>query len=167
MRFGEFVETLPPDKMIKLGAIDGSGFFYCGSAGDILANMESYNEMLLRRMKKIMRKCENRISQLENILAIIEDPKIREYNEHELIRRKNRLKDLNNLLETFTDLSEREIIEHYPSIEFDGEAVIIIVKGCEYGSYWSLDEVKSPMAFSEFAEAKQFENYLNLARSET
>ena len=43
MLLGEFLKQYDVDHLIKLGSVDGSGFFYCGTTDDILAHLAAYD----------------------------------------------------------------------------------------------------------------------------
>ena len=65
MLLGEFLKQYDVDHLIKLGSVDGSGFFYCGTTDDILAHLAAYDCLLYGREVHLIRRCIERINQME------------------------------------------------------------------------------------------------------
>ena len=148
MTFSEFLEKQDMARMMKLGSLDGSGFYYCGTVGDILSRMETYNRILYGREVHLISRCIERINQMEAAGPMSVDPNIVGQWRHEVERRKNRLEWLWHNHAHYISLADREVVEHYDATGYDEGAVIVILEGYENGAYWTLDEVKEPMSFA-------------------
>ena len=148
MLLGEFLKQYDVDHLIKLGSVDGSGFFYCGTTDDILAHLAAYDCLLYGREVHLIRRCIERINQMEAAGPQSEDPNSVETWEHEVQRRKERLAWLRNNHEHYIHLGDREVVEFYDATGYDEGSVIVIISGYENGAYWTLDEVRAPMSFA-------------------
>ena len=51
MTLREMLESMDPAHQIKIGAESGSSFFYCGTAGEFLAEMETFDEAIKAETK--------------------------------------------------------------------------------------------------------------------
>lgn len=138
MTLSELFDMYIHDTPIKLGAEDGSGFFYCGTIRDLMNKLEDYNEILYNRYE--------RICQMQN--GYIPDGVTKEMWQNELERRQRRLEWLQDAHLHYIHLGDREVLRDYNATGYDEGAIIVIVEGYENGAYWTLDEVRIPMSFA-------------------
>lgn len=147
MTLGSYITwDIDHETPIKLGSKSGSGFFYCGTAGDLFLKLEDYNEILYNREEHLIKRCEERVHQMEN--GPVPEYMAKEQFDAELERRRDRLAWLQDSHRNYIHLADREVIQDYDATGFDEGAIIVIIEGYENGAYWTLDEVKTPMSFA-------------------
>ena len=134
------------DTAIKLGSKDGSGFFYCGTIRDLMNKCGTYDEILYNREAHLIKRCQERIRQMEN--GPVPEHMDKDQFDAELERRRARLAWLQESHKNYIHLADREVIQDYDATGFDEGAIIVIIEGYENGAYWTLDEVKTPMSFA-------------------
>lgn len=163
------VKALNSDTRIKVGAKDGSAFFYVGTAGDFLENLEAYNSECegetIRKYRNAKKEYERYASgdpgSIEAFIRLQsrrETPVItfdgyleflRQYF-HQLEVRRSVLRTRTADKENYKHLRNRGLVEAYkadPVADPDCD-MILITTGVEYGGYWLTSEVQKPIAFA-------------------
>ena len=146
MTLSELFDMYIHDTPIKLGAEEGSGFFYCGTIRDLMNKLEDYNDILYNHEEHLINRCYERICQMQN--GYIPDGVSKEMWQNELERRQRRLEWLQDAHLHYIHLGDREVIQDYNATGFDEGSIIVIIEGYENGAYWTLDEVRIPMSFA-------------------
>lgn len=151
----DLLATLPADRRLKLGAHNGSSFFYVGTVADVRENMDLYSRKLRNyaRMQLI-----NAQADLEQKLR--NPPTLQRYAMAQVKTEKpdwtidgfkaqaaGWLRDVKRMTanlnksdrqyDAFADLPIREVLSHFdadPQVETD--TTVIIVDGFEKGRYW-------------------------------
>lgn len=156
----EVLWELPEDYNLKVGAIDGSTFFYLGTVSDLRGKMESRSEELMQMTIQARDKATKRTEASRRTyqkLALQLAQRMEEAgltNEEQTTWRtslKNQRRLINQLesLATaarkaaleFKPLSRRVVLEAYMAThEIDPQTIIVIVTGCEIGKYWVREE---------------------------
>lgn len=148
-------------KNIKIGTIDGSGFFYCGPTKDFIMDLDKWEKSLYDQLmyaKKLSTK------QLATAIATLPTPEeyakkmIREKMQpfcltlqgylnlmqdgfERVNRCKKKLDTANLNLRTRKDLRKRRIKEIRDADKIvDTDATIVIIEGMEPGGYWTIKE---------------------------
>lgn len=141
MTLSEFVDTVETE-MIKIGAENGSGFFFVGPVealrGDGMQTYEDYiREYEYDRIiatKESLKKAQARVS---------ESSESEEARKKLIKAMKARIKTWTEYYRTRRPLGDREVIRSYFPTAYDEEMMIAIVEGDTFGKYWTFDEVKS------------------------
>lgn len=157
--FGEITKDLSERSgTVKIGMKDSSAFVYCGSKSYLTPYRVGAIELRLRSMmaervtnalnsinvkinttptpEDYIRKCwknNESIGTWEGYLLTIDE------HWRKLEQLKEALDDRRIEAETRTELTERKVIETYPSIDVEDQ-LIIILEGCEPGEYWTVKE---------------------------
>ena len=151
-----------PETVIKVGATDGSAFFYVGTAEDFIENVEYYTFLLKEGWARTYNRCNEAVkTAIKNYPTIADymsdqrkqtkpDFTLEGYNkclaawmkkigrmhsaEQKMLEKKN----------SFCDLKWREIVytkDSDPAADVEGSKVVVI-NGYEFGSYWTTEEAK-------------------------
>ena len=155
-RLIDTLTTMDPARPIKIGADDGSSFFYAGTAGDVLENGDLYSRKL-RNYARLL--ATNANADLEQSLR--NPPTLQRYALAQIksgdpdysydgfkaaatawLREVRRRMDNKTKREQqnreFTDLLSRKVFQRFEADAIAGEdATVIIVQGYEYGMYWT------------------------------
>lgn len=155
----DLLATLPADRRLKLGAHNGSSFFYVGTVADVRENMDLYSRKLRNYAKM----------QLINAKADLEQklrnpPTLQRYAMAQVKTEKpdwtidgfhaqaaGWLRDVKRLAgnldkadrqyKAFADLPIREVLSHFDADPLvDTDTTVIIVEGFEKGRYWTASE---------------------------
>lgn len=151
-----------PETVIKVGATDGSAFFYVGTAEDFRENADYYSFLLHEEWKKTDKRCSEAVK-----TAVKNYPTLAVYVADQL---KNAKPDLtvdgyikcvnawlkkigrmhaaelkmHEKLDSFEELKYRNIVytkDSDPAADVEGSKIVVI-NGYEFGSYWTTDEAK-------------------------
>ena len=149
----------PWNAKLKVGASDGSGFFYCGTVGDFITNMDDYSSLceknahtsVIVAKKTLETRVKNPPSIDRFIRSEIKKPKhdfslknFEFYLRHYLdaIDRLTNAVDNAVVIESkFKHLDQREVVEIREASQVSDPGVLIcIISGYEKGAYWTMDE---------------------------
>lgn len=140
------------DGIVKLGARNGSGFFFIGEASELRDNMAHYDELIdayeRNRIANVERLIELQQANFDRIQERGEDTAI---SGHYLDILKQRRDRWVKYLETAVPLHEREVHDVYSPHVYDEDTTVLIVDGDAYGGYWTSDEVKPGHPFKLMA----------------
>lgn len=167
------LRKLDPGQKIKVGAKEATSFFYVGTVDDLLDNIQVYNAYCKLHIEKTRKRAEDLLKS-----TIANYPTLADYAKSECLMTKPRLnydgyikvvnewfnsvKKLNERKERksvwdneFIKLPDREVLEVAmcdPTSDYN--VMRIIIRGHEYGKYWTADEApKIPScAFAIFDE---------------
>lgn len=173
-RLINFIAKLEPDKKIKIGAKAGSGFFFCGTAGDFCENVEVYdvlvNKETMRRYNRAARTFARYMSGEPGSLSAYVR-RANKYNEDfsldgymDFLRdyfracqmRKALLEKRTFERDTYKALAARLLLESYEADKNADEGVLcILTQGYEEGKYWMHKEAKEPIGFGTYLEDKE------------
>ena len=131
MKLSELLEQFEPDARIKIGAADGSAYFYVGSPSDLLIHIWFYNGVAKSAAKRSLDLAE------KDFLLVKNDRNIPD-------RVKLKLKRARSRLDNFVDLKDREVVSYFKCDEtIDENVTAVIVGGFETGNYWCLEDAVS------------------------
>ena len=149
-------------KSVKIGAENGTGFFYVGSVDNFITNIERVDAACHMAADHRVRNCKTR---MERLLKNCPTPGMFSAR----LLAKGRVNEItaegyNSLLNEYfgkvRSLDEEtkraeELLEHYTTIELrtvvtcfeadpdvDEDCLVIIIEGWELGKYWMLEEAK-------------------------
>ena len=148
MKLSELLKTLPPDKHIKIGAKDGSNYFYVGNPADMLATFkkknkcyQQYDKMIFDAAEHLVSKIEAEIKLLYSGIARQESEMVRQTIIERIINADRRYSDALEKRNMIVPLAEREIFRTFEADEIvDEGTTAIIVDGTEFGRFWTYDE---------------------------
>lgn len=148
-----------PDKRLKVGAEEGSSFFYAGTVGDFLDHMENYSYLLERYAQNVVDNAVRvRDQKINNPLTIDRfikqqmrqlDPAISldDYKTYlaryfdGVARAINAVNKAKEAQEGFKYLHQRKVIKIFESDPVaDYDTTIMIIEGYEKGKYWTISE---------------------------
>ena len=169
------LNELDPDQKIKVGSKEANSFWYIGTAGDMLKNLQFYNAYCKAYIESCRRKAENRLKN-----AIDSYPTIANYTRielqeskpnptpagyidmlnqwfgsilhlEELLRRKERIDNC------YVSISRREVVDIGMSDDASDPGVMrIIINGYEAGKFWTYKDAQKVPSCS-FANSKEGE----------
>ena len=159
MRLKERLQKMPPDKPIKVGCNDGSSYFYGGTAGDMLDNMEQYAlnmelasvDAVTRAVTAYRQAANAKILPVDYCIGLMDekDPeytlnaykKFLESYFRNVERRKSYLDTARYRRDRFIPLPDREVTDCFEADAIVDEGVTaIMVEGTEFGKFWCTDE---------------------------
>lgn len=163
MKLIELLETLDPEQPIKIGAKDGSSFFYVGTPADMLATFDTSSKRYGEYDMVIYRSYERAIKNyaVESNAAYENAMKDAAERGAELTAKgfKKALRIIFNsdaakvirkvedkLAKTTANqrqtksLKDREVMDSFIADKVVDDCLAIIVEGFEYGRYWTMDE---------------------------
>lgn len=185
MKLIELLQTLDPEQPIKIGAKDGSSFFYLGTPKDMLATFDTsstrygeYDMVIYNAYERAIKRYEEQVSDSYN-----DAMKYAQEHGAELTAKgfkkalrtifnsdtaKNILKMENKLAEAVAhqrqtkSMQDREVMDSFKADKVVDDCLAIIVEGFEYGRYWTTDEapkdggnVKPSIKLSNSAEGEK------------
>lgn len=164
MKLIELLQTLDPEQPIKIGAKDGSSFFYIGTPKDMLATFDTSSTRYAEYDMVIYKSYERAIKRYEEQVSDSYNAAMKYAQEHgaELTSKgfkkalrtifnsdtaKNILKMENKLAEAEAhqrqtkSMQDRDVVDSFNADKVVDEGTLaIIVEGFEYGRYWTKDE---------------------------
>lgn len=174
MKIAKALKDYDPDKLLKVGAKNGSGFFYCGTVGDFLENMEDNSDLLRKHAISILQAAKRRLNQRISNPPTIDrftreqlrgdgNPNLtfqnyRFYVEHwfsGVYGLKQAADNHEQRYDAFKPLDKRDVVEVRESLAAaDPGVTALIIEGYELGRYWTMDEAagKSYIAFANEVE---------------
>lgn len=161
MNLFKYLQTLEPDKRIKVGAADGTSYFYIGTPADMIEKMEQYAlqlninsaETVQRAALSYKRAASAKILPCDYFMENMEDEKmqfsleqyIKFLNAHIRLmnRKKNRYHRKKQLREQYVALPDRKIVDSFDCDPTADENIFaILVEGDETGKYWGAFEAE-------------------------
>lgn len=155
----DLLATLPADRRLKLGAHNGSSFFYVGNVADCRENIDLYSRklrnyarlQLINAQADLEQKLRNPPTLQRYAMAQVKmekpDWSIDGFKAHaagwlrDVKRTSANLNKSDRQYDAFTDLPIREVLSQFdadPQVETD--TTVIIVQGFEKGRYWTAAE---------------------------
>lgn len=174
MKLPDLLRELEAEQKIKLGAADGVGYFYIGTAGDLLDRLDDYNAQAYRiaegyykRAKRnleaaLAATCTPNLYAQKEITSIVPDISVAGYEGYlrefftNVLAEKQRFERAQVYLESYRKLDARQVEETRDADKaVDPEYKIVLVSGYERGKYWFADEatMKPSMRFVQLLEA--------------
>ena len=170
MKLIELLETLDPEQPIKIGAKDGSSFFYVGTPADMLATFDTSSKRYGEYDMVIYRSYERAIKNYEIEANVAYDNAMKDAEKRgaELTAKgfkkalrlifnsdasKAILKIEDKLAKTTAhqrqtkSMQDREVMDSFKADKVVDDCLAIIVEGFEYGRYWTMDE--APKGFGD------------------
>lgn len=170
MKLIELLQGLDPEQPIKIGAKDGSSFFYVGTPADMLATFDTSNKRYGEYDMVIYRSNERAIKnyEIEANAAYENAMKDAEERGAELTAKgfKKALRlifnsDASKAILKIEDklakavahqrqtksMQDREVMDSFRADKVVDDCLAIIVEGFEYGRYWTTDE--APKGFGD------------------
>ena len=153
-----------PDQIIKIGSVDGTGFWYCGTVRYFLDNISSINKTVKEYSAAQLASAQKAFeSLLESYPTPADYAKLELKKEAEerkmsvegynkllsrwfsaVISADARIKTWEQRFENYVALSKREVKDSDMADPVVDEGVLwILVDGFEAGRYWTTDEVKA------------------------
>lgn len=141
MTLSECIESLNTE-MVKIGAANGSGFFFIGPVEALRGDgMQAYEDYIreyefnrIQQTKDALKKARNRVSETQES----------EEARKKLIKAmENRIKTWTEYYRTRRPLGDRKVLRSYFPTVYDEDMEIVIVEGDTFGKYWTFDEVKN------------------------
>lgn len=121
-------------QMVKIGAENGSAFFYCGTAPDE-EYMAQFSDRYYLRSSRLLKKRNGQIVRLE----ALEKPATAQMQRLKWFRCSR--EKAKTYLDHFVDMLDREVLECFGSV-LEDEGTVILVSGTEQGKYWVVNEYK-------------------------
>lgn len=161
------LESMKPLEKVQIGAAEGNGFFYIGTAGDFLVGLDKYNRKTKAHYKRAVDRVKAEIRAKIESVPSAEDYMKQTYSKkqaesvfswrsyqafvedhfNEANKAVKRLARYEKAHDELVPLEVREVLNRFDSLRDAGYKKIIIA-GNETGKYWSADEAKAPsMAF--------------------
>ena len=155
------LRELEPDQKIKVGTGDSSAYFYVGTAGDMLKNMQAYNAYCKLYSERCRRRAENNLKNaLDRWFSPAEYAKVETTTSKPVLTSDGYLKALDMWFKNVERLSEAKKIREQRDDEYvklderevavaemsdptvDYGVMKIIIRGHELGKYWITCEAK-------------------------
>ena len=165
MTLKELLETMEPDRRIKIGARDGSSFFYCGNPADVLVTFDpdakcfgwydkiihdTFERTIENNKKNVDAVYTDMLDKLKKRGFSINQKSFTDFMRYVMqsgmgdgaIKSERNLEKAINNLKNTKPLMDREVLDHFDcdAVADDG-VYAIVVEGFEYGKYWTFDEV--------------------------
>lgn len=150
MRLKELLETLEPDEHIKIGAKDGSNYFYVGNPADMLSTFkkrnkcyQQYDKIIYDAANNLVTKLELKIKLLYSGIARQDSEMVRKNIVDRIIHTDKRYSEVVEKRDKTVPLADREVISMFEADEVvDEGTTAIIVDGTEFGRFWTYDEAR-------------------------
>lgn len=155
----DLLATLPADRRLKLGAHNGSSFFYVGTVADVRENMDIYSRklrnyarmQLINAQADLEQKLRNPPTLQRYAMAQVKTEKpdwtIDGFHAQaagwlrDVKKRTANLNMADRQYRAFVDLPIREVLSHFDADPLvDTDTTVIIVEGFEKGRYWTASE---------------------------
>lgn len=153
MKLVEFLKTVDKDEYIYLGA--ASAFLWIGLPDEIIEKLPQLDEDYTERHRDGLKRNAWKIKDIERQIYEAEEcgeTRVVKRMNLELDRLYRRKKALNEYIEKRVPFGEREVRDVYRRRIVEPFGTVVIIKGREFGDYWSLDEVQSGEGVRESAE---------------
>ena len=141
MTLNEFLENY--EGLIKVGAAQGSGYFYIGQADTLLDGMEVYDLKVRMYEKKRMDRSAHKLElMLSHPIEDLGDPALYKKALIEEEKQKRLVQRWSDSYNNHIYLGERQVMQTYPLHVYDEEYLAVIIDGDTFGAYWTADELK-------------------------
>ena len=170
MKLIELLQTLEPEQPIKIGAKDGSSFFYVGTPADMLATFDTSSKRYGEYDMVIYRSYERAIKLYEKQVSEAYDSAMKYAQEHcaeltakgfkkalrlifnsdapkAILKVEDKLAKATAQQRQTKSMQDREVMDSFKADKVVDDCLAIIVEGCEYGRYWTTDE--APKGFGD------------------
>lgn len=137
MKLAELLDQLDPDTRVKIGAVNGSSYFYLGSPSDFTRHYAYYNACVTSAARRAVDIAEREVLALraskERTKRIKE---LRAQKEAKLLRAQSRY-------DTMTHIKDRDVVDWWESDEtIEDNVTAIRVEGYEVGRFWCFADSK-------------------------
>ena len=160
----KYLKTLPRDRKIKLGSKDSSSFYWFGTAGELLNDIDLVSDDMKDSIEKKAKASEKSVTEQIRAIPTISDylanewrltckgmertPKFSMEDYINYVTKKvdkipataKNYKKVQTYLDNWKDLEDRKVYDQYPSVTEDAE--IVIIEGMEPGPWWDAEEKK-------------------------
>ena len=150
MKLTEFLKTVDNDEYIYLGAM--SAFLWIGKPAEIIAKLPELDEEYTEIIKDSIKRNAWKIRETEGFISKNDDPYVERRLLKELERLNKRKIKLAERLEKRIPFGEREVRDVYRRRLVEPVGTCVIIKGREFGYYWTLDEVLNGEGVRELIE---------------
>ena len=164
----EVIKDIPDGKTVKIGAKDGSGFFFVGSKEYLAEHLDDISDRVWNETVRMKNQAEKEFQTYRTGNAA----SIKIYINRELrkdepnftaegyikflsaffhtldVKRGTMVRRVNDWGK-YIHLEAREVVDVYEADPVVDDAVNIIVTGTELGAYWTSDEVTEPVRFGK------------------
>lgn len=150
MKLTEFLKNADKDEYIYLGAM--SAFLWIGKPAEIIAKLPELDEDYTEQIRESIKRNAWKIREIEGFINKNDDP----YVERRLLKERERLNKrkikLAERLEKRIPFGDREVRDVYRRRLVEPVGTCVIIKGREFGYYWTLDEVLNGEGVRELIE---------------
>lgn len=150
MKLTEFLKTVDNDEYIYLGAM--SAFLWIGKPAEIIAKLPELDEDYTEQIRESIKRNAWKIREIEGFINKNDDPYVERRLIKELERLNKRKTKLAERLEKRIPFGEREVRDVYRRRLVEPVGTCVIIKGREFGYYWTLDEVLNGEGVRELIE---------------
>lgn len=160
----ETMESLPSDAKCKVGTETGSCFFFIGTVGEFLDNLDKIDELAKAFLERRLKVARKNLLTMANAPMNLETYVKAEYNKlqydtmpdfslegfhkaraeylKKLQNRANYVMDCDRAIDLRVPLERREVVNISRSDKLIGDGIIIIIEGDEAGRWWDHTEQK-------------------------
>lgn len=173
MNFKRTILEMEDEQKIKVGCVDGVGYFYVGTAGDMKENLMDYNDRVRQIAVDAAYRAEAGLSAAVSAICSPSDyckkelkklspnitmdgykAYINDYFTNIIVKKHTADKALDRL-NSFVSLAEREVAElRDADAGVDMDYKIVLLAGGERGKFWFGDEARKKPACSFITEAE-------------
>ena len=150
MKLTEFLKTVDNDEYIYLGAM--SAFLWIGKPAEIIAKLPELDEDYTEQIRESIKRNAWKIREIEGFINKNDDPYVERRLIKELERLNKRKTKLAERLEKRIPFGDREVRDVYRRRLVEPVGTCVIIKGREFGYYWTLDEVLNGEGVRELIE---------------
>lgn len=150
MKLTEFLKNADKDEYIYLGAM--SAFLWIGKPAEIIAKLPELDEEYTKIIKDSIKRNALKIRETEGFISKNDDPYVERRLLKELERLNKRKIKLAERLEKRIPFGDREVRDVYRRRLVELVGTCVIIKGREFGDYWTLDEVLNGEGVRELTE---------------
>ena len=150
MKLTEFLKNADKDEYIYLGAM--SAFLWIGKPAEIIAKLPELDEEYTEIIKDSIKRNAWKIQETEGFISKNDDPYVERRLLKELERLNKRKSKLAERLEKRIPFGDREVRDVYRRRLVEPVGTCVIIKGREFGYYWTLDEVLNGEGVRELIE---------------
>ena len=163
MKLIELLKTLDPEQPIKIGAKDGSSFFYVGTPADMIATFDTSSTRYGEYDMVIYKTYEKAIKRYEEEASIAYDNAMKDAQERgaeltakgfkkalrlifnsdaskAILKVEDKLAKAKTHQRQTKSMQDRNVMDSFKADNVVDDCLAIIVEGFEYGRYWTMDE---------------------------
>lgn len=165
-KFLEVLQEMAPDAVIKVGAKDGSSFFYIGSAGYMIENISTISGQILSDWRRLLKNAETKAYATASNLVSYQEFCARQIRKKTLdysyrpnfdytayldmlaaytqklytsIKNCDRI---HGIIASFQYLDKRYVADCFQADPVVDDTTVIIISGKESGAFWKASEVE-------------------------